>query len=568
MSVIKDENNLQKKKKYILSKNINVNNNNIFLLKKMLKANKNKRKLNLSNKKQISKYIKNRCSNKTNIISHFDNDFEMDSFSTNNYVFGNAILANVMKNSDKDCNIKSVLNENKNMLLAQKEIIYNKYNNNYNNRSKINASQIKKINYANSVDPLILDCNDNLKQLENIINLKENFYYCDNIPKIMAFKENIFVHEKNILLDDNTKDCAKQQIHNNISNMEINNILNKSSKSLISEKFKRPGSAVYGFNDKKYKNKKLSNMQINDVSVNNKTVNKRDAFLLKIPKKIFDDNYYDLSYVNNKKKNIIQNSKMKFNRKNENIIIAPQFNYLYEIPQEQKMNINDNYILNNKNLNFEDINKILNARMSISNKEKDNRNHIFPRRSIHGINKKLLIYLPKGIKKYFNNKYNFFSYLMSDEIDFTSSEKRDMPNVNKNKDVKNKKKNKIKHNKTDYNFIQNYSNKNIFTNYKLNCRKEEEFMSYLKQLDYIEKHKNLSSNRNDKIIYSGRIHKTNNIYKPVKIKVDNSISNSIETIKKNNEIYDKKIDFEEDNEFWEKIKSQPFRKKSNNNSKN
>jgi hypothetical protein len=256
---------------------------------------------------------------------------------------------------------------------------------------------------------------------------------------------------------------------------------------------------------------------------------------------------------------------MKFNRKNEKIILPPQYNYLDEISQERKTSINDNnFIVSNKNLNFEDINKILNSKMNISNKDKDNRNHPLMRRSILGINKKLLIYLPKDIKKYFNNKYNFFSYLMSEDIDYNTADKKDTFNLNKNQNSKKKKNNKIKHNKTDYNFIQNYNSKSIFTNYKLNCRKEEEFMSYLKHLDYIEKHKNISSSRNNKIIQSGRIRNSNNIYKPVKIKVDNSISNSIEIIKNNNnEIYDKKIcSSEEESELCEKIKSQPFSKKS------
>jgi hypothetical protein len=385
------------------------------------------------------------------------------------------------------------------------------------------------------------------------------------MPKIMAFKENIFVHEKNILLDDNNNGCIKKQNNENNSNMDINNVLNKSSKSLISDKFNRPNSAIYGLNNRNNKYKKNKKIQINDISLNERSINRNDPFLLKNTKNIFDDNYYDLSCVNNKTKNKTQNNKMKFNRKNEKIILQPQYNYLDEISQERKTSINDNnFIVSNKNLNFEDINKILNSRMNISNKDKDNRNHPLMRRSILGINKKLLIYLPKDIKKYFNNKYNFFSYLMSEDIDYNTADKKDTFNLNKIQNSKKKKNNKIKHNKTDYNFIQNYNSKSIFTNYKLNCRKEEEFMSYLKHLDYIEKHKNISSSRNNKIIQSGRIRNSNNIYKPVKIKVDNSISNSIEIIKNNNnEIYDKKIcSSEEESELCEKIKSQPFSKKS------
>jgi hypothetical protein len=131
MSVIKDDNNSKKKKKFFLSKNIGANTNNIFLLKKILKTNKNKRKLNISNKKQISKYMKNIFTNKTNIISPLDNDLEIDSFSTNNYVFGNEILNNVMKNNMKDYNGKGFLNEKNNILLTNKEILYNSKNKNF-----------------------------------------------------------------------------------------------------------------------------------------------------------------------------------------------------------------------------------------------------------------------------------------------------------------------------------------------------------------------------------------------------------------------------------------------------
>ena len=83
-------------------------------------------------------------------------------------------------------------------------------------------------------------------------------------------------------------------------------------------------------------------------------------------------------------------------------------------------------------------------------------------------------------------------------------------------------------------------------------------MSYLKHLNYMEKHPDGNANGNDKKIIRRKINKKNNIYKPVKIKTDNSTSYDIEQ-RSEKKLYEKNIySSEEDSELSEKIKSQPF----------
>ena len=140
---------------------------------------------------------------------------------------------------------------------------------------------------------------------------------------------------------------------------------------------------------------------------------------------------------------------------------------------------------------------------------------------------------------------------------------------NEKKNKRNKceiqKNNNIKHNYSECSFNHN-ENPDVSGVYKINCRKEEEFMSYLKKLDYIEKHpiKDKNNNTTNKITINSKNKimksKVNNIYKPVKLKVDNCTS--FEGQRNENKLNDKKIgSSEEESEFCEKIKSQPFIKK-------
>ena len=92
-------------------------------------------------------------------------------------------------------------------------------------------------------------------------------------------------------------------------------------------------------------------------------------------------------------------------------------------------------------------------------------------------------------------------------------------------------------------------------------------MSYLKNLDYIQKHpkkinnKNKNINNNNIISFKSKINKMINIYKPVKLKVDNYTSYELFPRNKD-KIDDKKIgSSEEESELYDKIKSQPFHNK-------
>ena len=85
----------------------------------------------------------------------------------------------------------------------------------------------------------------------------------------MAFKENIFVHEKNISLSENKKDIKK--IINNNDNIKNTDYINhnkkaKGSKSKIHQKFRRPKSAVYR-HSKQNNNLIINNLHLNDFSL-------------------------------------------------------------------------------------------------------------------------------------------------------------------------------------------------------------------------------------------------------------------------------------------------------------
>ena len=180
---------------------------------------------------------------------------------------------------------------------------------------------------------------------------------------------------------------------------------------------------------------------------------------------------------------------------------------------------------------------------------------MFRRRPIPIFDEKYLINLPKDIKKDIRNKYNFFSYLLTENIYYNSAKNKNLYNFKKSKQIINNNIinyniNKKIHNNTENNINQE---ENLLKNYKINCKKEEEFMCYLKDLDYTKKHP-----KKKKINNKNNITEKNNIYKPVKLKVDNSTS--IKLVYRNGKkVADKNIEAsDEENDFCQKIKSQPF----------
>ena len=514
---------------------------------------------------------KNTNSNK--ILHILNNNNKIYSIDENNsYYYNNKIknqklrnelLVNPMGKVKKKINLKDLFKDRNNISLEKRVIKHNPNYKIFNSNNKKCQSNNKRINSAR---PLILDSNKSFKDLKELINIKQINNYYDSSSKILAFKENILVFDKNIsLLNLNQNNDIIGQ-NNNISinnnHIDFNNSLINQSKNKTKQKYQRPKSATYGHLKPK-NNLIINKYQSNNIS--NYGNSFKDNFFIQLnPNKIFDDKYYDLSYVNNNNKketdfiNTFNNSKGK-------MMIKPVDNSSEKIisfNEEDKYIFSEGDDIKNIIINFN--------RMKLSNKI--NRGHMFRKRPIPFYNEKYLNYLPKNIKKDIKNKYNFFSYLLTDNIYYNKNNIIKKNNFLKSKGTKKNKKNKksnleiqknnikIKYNLTEYNF----NPKNIVQNYKLNCRKEEEFMSYLKQLDYIEKHppiqhKNISYNHisSNKSRYS----KINNIYKPVKIKVDSSTSNVIFQRNNDNKIDKKLGTSEEESEICEKIKSQPFKTK-------
>lgn len=568
--------NFSNNEKIITSTFNNNSNDNTFLLTKMLKANKkNKNKFNKSNRnhpKLKLSYNSNNNYDKISVYNNKKNGFE------------NELLIRAVENNNIEKIELKNISKGKNILLGNKEkemLNNNNYiyftNNNIDTRK--NSPNKRRINSAHAVN---LDYNNNrLKEIENIINSKNYNNYNDEVQKILAFKENIFVHSKNItLLDSNRVNADEIDLNNKIYNTDYNKYLGNFIKNKNNQKPKRPKSAKYGHST--YSNLEIKNLNLNEITWNKMKVTKKDRnYTPSKANKIFDDQYYDLSYINNsnRKENISEKLKNnKFKTKNKTKIPASEFDNFSFSPSEKNFSkCNEHCLYQHNYSNNENISKLL-TDSEIKFPYKENIGHIFRRRPMSIINEKYLIYLPRNIKKDINNKYNFFSYLLIENI-----YKKDQSNLhnfkikkeNKNKSfsTKQKKNNKIKNNNnyTEYNYNKNIK-KNESYNYKLNCRKEEEFINYLKKLDYIKKHpkkflnqklnlNDINVNNQEKIQSS--IDKKNHIYKSVKFKIENSNSYDYKQRNNNNKLYDKKIaSSEEESELCEIIKSQPFKYKN------
>ena len=135
----------------------------------------------------------------------------------------------------------------------------------------------------------------------------------------MAFKENILVHEKNISLYDNMDTNNKIISNNNINKSDINSSLRNSLNVKIDSKYKRPKSAVYGFN------KENNNFELNDNSLNNEENNKKNKkFSQSNLYNLFNGQYYDLSCINS----FVFSKKNKFNEDDKRH--NSPFDYLYK----------------------------------------------------------------------------------------------------------------------------------------------------------------------------------------------------------------------------------------------
>jgi len=285
--------------------------------------------------------------------------------------------------------------------------------------------------------------------LNQIKNLNEQTYNIrrENMKKILAFKENIFVHNKNIIFHENKKNpddmaynlktTKKNKFH--MSNFNINKIRPKSA------------NVQYKSNLKSIKSSSM-NIQL-----------------------FFDEEYFDISYIKNKKANVdircALNNRKKAKSKQSN--------------KSQKILMKNNTINANKNKSKKKGNKPFNLKL-----RKKNRAQTFIKRSVINLKENYLAYLPKVLIKDMKNKYNFFSYISTDD-DFDKNYKKSR---NKNISINNK------------NCIKTNSNSNIFNNLILKSKIEKKYKT---------------KNETDKIFEE--VTKTKKIYQPIYLKMSDII---------------------------------------------
>ena len=365
--------------------------------------------------------------------------------------------------------IKSIITKNNSNIIFSNDIISKnnikslKYNSNTNANKK-----------DNSLFPFYSDYNNKFNYiLQQIKDLNEHTFTANNkykkkVKKILAFKENIFVHNKNISLIENKKnsDDIKYKLKNKQKN--------KFHISIFNSNILRPKSA---------------NVQYNSNSKN--SLMKSKLFL--------DQEYFDISYIKNDKANIRMSYSKNKNKNNKSL-----------------NNNRKSLIINNSKNKKEYANNYTNY--SNLKLRKKNRPQIFMKRPIPTLKAKYLFCLPKDLIKDTKNKYNFFSYILTDDIYNRNYSKG--RNKNKNKTKSNK-----KFIRTNFNF-----NNNIFNNFLLKSKIEK--MKIRKEIDKV---------------CNNIISKDKKIYKPVQMKISQIINKKQKM---------KQIDDDIDTE--QKIKSHPF----------
>ena len=328
--------------------------------------------------------------------------------------------------------------------------------------------------------------------LKQILGLSENRninydLYNEKMKKTLAFKENIFVHNKNLTLNENHKNNDFLINNSKRTKYFLNYNTNKNESKYI-----RPNSAIINFN---------SNI-------------KNSAAKSKI---ILDQNLFDISYIKNNRTKI----NIKTFPKNKKEYKKNKKSLIYK--KSQSVDISNN--LNNNNFNdikTEIRNKIMNLKF-----KKNNNPQMFIRRPIPTLNEKYLLYLPKDLQKDIKNKYNFFSYILTDDIYH-------------NKNFIRSKKSRKYSGKVQIN--KNNNSNNLFNNYMLKTKIEKKS----KIINYPNK----------------KIDTVNKIYKPVKLKADELLYSKAKVVKEKEEEKEKiKTINEEEGDLAQKIKSNPFKVK-------
>ena len=217
------------------------------------------------------------------------------------------------------------------------------------------------------------------------------------VQKTLAFKENIFVHNKklSLALNENNKDYD-DMITNPKRKKYFFNSSEKKNKNEIN--YLRPKSSII-----KYKSK------IKNSSTKSKIV--------------LDKYFLDISCIKNSKTKI-QNFSYSKNKKKQKIIEKPS-----NAAKSMCMSTSHNFNNDIDEIKAEIKNKIMNLKF-----EKNKKPQMFMKRPMPSLNEKCLLCLPKDIKKETKNKYNIFNYILTDDIYNNSINliRRKKSNKNKN----------------------------------------------------------------------------------------------------------------------------------------
>jgi len=364
----------------------------------------------------------------------------------------------------------------------------NPYLSNFEDNIKRNSSFfVFNKDYTNKFNFLLKQIIGLTKDDNNDNNNKYDLYN-EKIKKILAFKENILVHNKNLSLNENHKN--NDYIINNSKRFKyfLNNNTSKNESNYL-----RPKSAIINFSQ-----------DIKNSSTKSKI--------------ILDQNLFDISYIKNNKTKI--NIKTFLKNKNVHKINKKSLNCKKSQSVDLPHNLNNNDI---NDIKAEIKNKIMNLKF-----KKNKKPQMFIRRPIPSLNEKYLLYLPKDLQKDIKNKYNFFSYILTDDIYHN--------NINIIRSKKSKKyKGKVQINKNSNN---NNNSNNLFNNFMLKSKIEKKS----KIINYVNK----------------KINSDDRIYKPVKLKTEELFNNVDKIVTEKEKV--KKVN-EEEGDFYQKIKSNPFKAK-------
>ena len=364
----------------------------------------------------------------------------------------------------------------------------NPYLSNFEDNIKRNSSFfVFNKDYTNKFNFLLKQIIGLTKDDNNDNNNKYDLYN-EKIKKILAFKENILVHNKNLSLNENHKN--NDYIINNSKRFKyfLNNNTSKNESNYL-----RPKSAIINFSQ-----------DIKNSSTKSKI--------------ILDQNLFDISYIKNNKTKI--NIKTFLKNKNVHKINKKSLNCKKSQSVDLPHNLNNNDI---NDIKAEIKNKIMNLKF-----KKNKKPQMFIRRPIPSLNEKYLLYLPKDLQKDIKNKYNFFSYILTDDIYHN--------NINIIRSKKSKKyKGKVQINKNSNN---NNNSNNLFKNFMLKSKIEKKS----KIINYLNK----------------KINSDDRIYKPVKLKTEELFNNVDKIVTEKEKV--KKVN-EEEGDFYQKIKSNPFKAK-------